>query len=149
MRWCRSPTEALRRRRVGSNAGSNAYAGQLAVATGARRNELLALRWSDFDADAKTLRIARAVEESKANGRRVKPPKTHTGRRSIPIEPGTVQLLRAEREKYLCIVAGVPDEAAVDLSLVRLPESALIFPASGTNLCQLRDVNQNLSAAGA
>ena len=113
-----------------------------AVATGARRNELLALRWSDFDVDARTLRIARAVEETKAHGRRIKPPKTRTGTRTITIDPGTVQLLRAERETHLRIVAGVPDGATADLSLVRLPEGALIFPApAGSDLTQLRDVN--------
>ena len=31
--------------------------------TGARRSEILALRWSDLDADKKTLRIERAVEQ--------------------------------------------------------------------------------------
>jgi integrase len=33
----------------------------LAAATGARRNELLALRWSDIDVEKKTLRIERAL----------------------------------------------------------------------------------------
>ena len=34
----------------------------VAAFTGARRNEILALRWSDLDVTAKTLRIERAVE---------------------------------------------------------------------------------------
>ena len=37
----------------------------VAAFTGARRNEILALRWSDFDAGAKTLTIARSLEEMK------------------------------------------------------------------------------------
>ena len=41
----------------------------VAAYTGARRGEILALRWTDFDPIAKTLRIERAVEETKANGR--------------------------------------------------------------------------------
>jgi hypothetical protein len=41
-----------------------------------------------------------------------------------------------ERAKHLCIVAGVPDGAAVDLSLIRLADDALMFPnppASGND----------------
>jgi integrase len=37
----------------------------------------------------------------------------------------------AERERHLRIVAGVPDGANVDLSLVKLPPEALMFPGSG------------------
>src|SRR5262245_64887703 len=39
-----------------------------------------------------------------------------------------VTLLLAEREKHLRIFASVPDCAAADLSLIKLPEDALIFP---------------------
>ena len=34
----------------------------------------------------------------------------------------------AERDKHLRIKAGVPDGAPVDLSLVKLPDDALMFP---------------------
>ena len=37
-------------------------------------------------------------------------------------------MLRAERERHLRIRACVPDGAAVDLSLVKLPHDALMFP---------------------
>jgi integrase len=39
-----------------------------------------------------------------------------------------LELLIAERGRYLRIKAGVPDGAAVDLSLVKLPDDALMFP---------------------
>jgi integrase len=42
----------------------------VAAFTGARRNEILALRWSDFDAEAKALRIARSLEEMYSKGQR-------------------------------------------------------------------------------
>jgi integrase len=41
-------------------------------------------------------------------------------------------LLLAVREKHLRLVAGVPEGAAVDLSLVKLPDGALMFPNPGT-----------------
>jgi integrase len=43
-----------------------------AAANGARRNELLALRWTDLDADKKTLRIERPWEPTKKFGLRLK-----------------------------------------------------------------------------
>jgi integrase len=101
----------------------------LASSTGARRNELLALRWTDFDAEKKTVRIERALEQTKKYGIRLKPPKTARGRRTIDLDDATVRMLVVERERHLRIKAGIPDGVDVDLSLVRLPKTALIFPA--------------------
>jgi integrase len=100
----------------------------LAAATGARRNELLALRWTDLDQDKKTLRIERAWEQTKKFGLRLKPPKTKRGLRTIEIDEGTINILLAERRSYQRVQAGIPDGAEVDLSLVRLPAKALMFP---------------------
>jgi integrase len=44
-----------------------------------RRNELLALRWTDLDEEKKTLRIERAWEQTDKFGLRLKPPKTSAG----------------------------------------------------------------------
>jgi integrase len=100
----------------------------VAAFTGARRGEILALRWEDFDPNAKTLRIERAIEETIEHGLQIKGPKTGRGKRTIEIDSDLVALLVAERDRYLRMVAGVPDGAAVDLSLVKLPADALIFP---------------------
>jgi integrase len=51
----------------------------LTAAVGARRNEVLALRWTDLDVENKTLRIERAWEPTKKFGLRLKPPKTARG----------------------------------------------------------------------
>jgi integrase len=48
----------------------------LALNTGARRNELLALRWQDVDLDAGRLRIETALEQTRTHGVRVKVPTT-------------------------------------------------------------------------
>jgi integrase len=108
----------------------------VAAFTGARRNEILALRWIDLDVAAKTLRIERAIEDTNAHGLRMKGPKTARGKRTITINDDLIALLLAERERYLRIMAGVPDGAPVDLSLVKLPHDALMFPrppSSGTS----------------
>ncbi|WP_197086818.1 site-specific integrase [Bradyrhizobium sp. LTSPM299] len=99
------------------------------AATGLRRNELLALRWSDLNEETKKVRIERALEQTKKFGIRVKPPKTKRGFRTIDLDDGTIGILLAERSRYQRLMAGIPDGVDVDLSLVRLPAGALIFPA--------------------
>jgi integrase len=114
----------------------------VAVWTGARRNEILALRWSDINFAAKTMRIERSAEETKAFGRRTKETKTGArGCRTIAVDDGLLAVLSEIRESHLRVVAGIPDGASADLSLVKLPEGALIFPAPGDDLTALRDVN--------
>jgi integrase len=99
------------------------------AATGARRNELLAFRWTDLNEEKKALRVERAWEQTKKFGLRLKPPKTKRGFRTIELDDATFALLMKEKERHQRLVAGVPDGAEVDLSLVRLPAGALIFPA--------------------
>lgn len=62
----------------------------VAAATGARRNEILALRWSDLDSGRKTLRIERAWEPTKKFGLRLKLPKTARGLRTVDLDDATV-----------------------------------------------------------
>ncbi|MDI4231426.1 site-specific integrase [Bradyrhizobium sp. Arg237L] len=101
----------------------------LAAATGARRNELLALRWINLDIDKKTLRIERAWEQTKKFGLRLKPPKTKRGLRTIELDDATLTMLLKEKERHQRIIAGIPDGPHVDLSLIKLPAGALMFPA--------------------
>ena len=89
----------------------------------------MSLRWSDFDAENKTLRIGRSLDKA---GRILtfKLPKTgEKGIRTIAIADELVELLKAEREKHQRLVASIPDGADVDPSLVKLPSEALIFPS--------------------
>jgi integrase len=113
----------------------------IAAYTGMRRNEILGLRWSDFDAAGKKLRVERAIEQTKT-GIGFKPPKTKRGYRTVEIADQLVGILRAAHEKMLRLIAGVPDGVAVDLSLVKLPADALMFPSpigSEIDLAQPRD----------
>jgi integrase len=54
---------------------------------------------------------------------------TARGLRTVALDDGSVAILLKEKEKHLRIRAGVPDGVDVDLSLVRLPNDALVFPA--------------------
>jgi integrase len=58
----------------------------LALATGMRRGELVALRWGDVDLDRGRIRVERSLEQTN-NGLRFKAPKTKAGRREVTIPP--------------------------------------------------------------
>lgn len=100
-----------------------------AARTGARRSEILALRICDLDPIEKTLRIERAVEDTKKFGLRFKGPKTERGKRTIEIDGDLVALLLRQKERLQRLQAGIPDKADVDLSLIQLPNDALFFPS--------------------
>ena len=91
----------------------------LALATGARRGELLALRIKDFNSDARTVRIERSLEQTKTS-LRFKPPKTRNGKRTISIPPFTVAELRAHIVKL--------QERRLALGMGRASRDDLLFP---------------------
>jgi integrase len=65
---------------------------RLTAATGARRGELCALRWSDIDWDDRTVHIDAAVVAA-PGGRLVKGPKTRASVRRIAVDDGTLSEL--------------------------------------------------------
>jgi integrase len=100
----------------------------VAAFTGARRNEILSLRWEDLNITEGTLRIARTLEETLAYGLRTKEPKSERGKRVVRIDDRLLALLFEERERHLRVAAGLPDGTQADLSLIKLPAGALMFP---------------------
>jgi integrase len=92
--------------------------GVLALATGARRGEILGLRWGDINIDAATLRIARSLEQTKA-GLTFKPPKTKAGARVISLPPIAMDALTAHRRRQL--------ELRLALGRGKLDDDALVF----------------------
>ena len=69
---------------------------RLAAATGARRGELCALRWSDIDGASNTMLLARNVIAGDNGGWIEKDTKTHQSRR-ISLDPATMALLERQR----------------------------------------------------
>ncbi|MGB9791892.1 MAG: tyrosine-type recombinase/integrase [Thermacetogeniaceae bacterium] len=65
----------------------------LALATGARLGELLALRWEDVDLEEGVIYIKRTVSGRKGYAS----PKTAAGRRKVPIDGDTVKILKEHR----------------------------------------------------
>jgi integrase len=68
-----------------------------AVVLGARRGEIISLRWSDIDLDRGEVLIAGNVVRVPNEALLAKPTKTHAKRR-VAIGTGTVELLRSRRE---------------------------------------------------
>jgi integrase len=77
----------------------------LALATGMRRGELLALKWQDVDLEQRTLQVRRILTRipSKLPGKGFEEtePKTDKGRRSIVLAPFTVEVLKHHRIRQL------------------------------------------------
>ena len=88
----------------------------LAAMTGARRSELLALRWSDIDYNAGRVTFARGVVFG-AHGLVEKDTKTHAVRR-VALDPRTAEVLAAHRERV--------DERAAQFGTV-IASDAFVF----------------------
>ena len=73
----------------------------LAVATGMRRGELLALRWSDVDLERAVLTVERSLQETQTAGLSFKSPKTKHGRRAITLPPSAIAMLGEHRRQQL------------------------------------------------
>jgi integrase len=90
----------------------------LALFTGLRRSEILALRWSHVDLDRKALRVVEALEETAA-GLRFKTPKSRAGKRDVTLPDIVVATLREHWKRV--------SEQRIKLGAGRLPADALVF----------------------
>src|SRR5262245_8104974 len=72
----------------------------VAFATGARRGEILALKWGDLDLDAGTMNIKPSLEQTAA-GFKFKPPRTRRSVRTISLPAAAVEALRGQRKRQL------------------------------------------------
>jgi len=92
----------------------------LALFAGLRRSELMALRWRHIDFDRRVLQVRDALEETRANGIRVKGPKSKAGRRDITMPDILLDALRAHRQSQL--------ELRLQLGRGRPDGDDLLFP---------------------
>ena len=90
----------------------------LAFDSGCRRSEPLALRWSDLGAEQRTIKIDRAVDETKKYGVRIKDElKNESSRRTVTLSAQTVAALSnlwaRQAENHLMCGAHLPDDALI------------------------------------
>jgi integrase len=91
----------------------------VALFTGMRLGEILALRWNRVDLDAKVIHVREALEQTKTHGVRFKPAKTRAGRRDITLPEIVAGALREHRRTML--------ELRMQLGAGRLADDALLF----------------------
>jgi integrase len=70
----------------------------LAVATGLRRGELLALRWQDIDLKMGVVQVVRSLEQTN-EGLRFKAPKTNRSRRPVVLPASVIDVLRDHKTR--------------------------------------------------
>jgi integrase len=94
----------------------------LAISTGLRRGEMLALQWRDIDLEHATLRVERSLGET-ATELYVKSTKTAHGRRTIGLDDDIVAILRQHRrhqnEERLALGLGAARERNLVFADVR------------------------------
>lgn len=73
----------------------------VAVGTGMRQGEIMALRWDDLDLDKGTAQIARSLEETKSDGLRFKTPKSKAGIRTVTLPASAIAALQTHRKAQL------------------------------------------------
>jgi integrase len=95
----RALTPAEARRLLDKAAGERLYAFLvLAITTGLRRGELLAVRWSDVDFERGTLSVSRTL--LRLDGRLVfAQPKSETSTRTVPVPPMALAVLRDHKAR--------------------------------------------------
>jgi integrase len=91
----------------------------LALTTGMRRGELLALRWRDVDFEGAKVRVEQSLEETKS-GLRFKSPKTKHGRRTIALAASVVAELRLYWKHQ--------QEQRLRLGMGKMPDDGLVLP---------------------
>ena len=91
----------------------------VALFTGMRLSEILALRWNRVDLDQKIAKVREALEQTKAHGIRFKAPKSEAGRREITLPDILVDALREHRKSAL--------EFRMQVGAGKLPDDALVF----------------------
>ena len=91
----------------------------VALFTGMRRGEILALRWGNVDLAAKTIHVRESLEKTQA-GIRFKGPKSRAGARAISLPSIVLEALQGHRRELL--------ERRLLLGLGKLKDIDLVFP---------------------
>jgi integrase len=91
--------------------------GYLALATGMRRGELLALRWRDIEDDR--VKVERSLEQTRA-GLKFKAPKSKRGRRAVTVPAEVAAEIRAYKLDQ--------QEFRLSIGVGRLAPDDLVFP---------------------
>ncbi|MEN6521330.1 MAG: site-specific integrase [Armatimonadota bacterium] len=99
----------------------------LAISTGMRRGEILALRWKDVNLDAKTITVSRSLQQT--DGRKLTIKGTKTGKnRVIPISQKTVDELMKQKARQAQNKLLLGREYKVTGLVCSRPDGSMVVP---------------------
>ena len=113
----------------------------VALATGLRRGELMALQWNDLDLKTRELRIRRSVRRTEGK-LLVSEPKTDAGFRTLLLPPSVVKVLAACKEAVRSrwmFPSPVMEDAPRDPSTLAA-KMKLVLERAGCKITRFRDV---------
>lgn len=90
----------------------------LALFTGMRRSEFLALRWSDVDLIMGQVSVSRSIHQLRDNSLIFRSTKTAKGRRTIALPPSAIMALRAHKETQEAIYQKINGAPPAEDSMV-------------------------------
>lgn len=93
--------EEIQRLMIQANQHRNAVLYHLALVTGMRQGELLALQWSDIDWQKSRLQIERQAQRVPRKGMVISPTKTEAGKRIVALGSITMARLEEQRKRIL------------------------------------------------
>jgi integrase len=100
----------------------------LALRTGMRQGELLALKWADVNMERGTLLVRASLRAKTGGGYTFNPPKTKAGKRTIALKPAVIEALKAHKarqaEERLFLGAAWQDNGLVFPSTIGTPQDA-------------------------
>ncbi|MHB8084795.1 MAG: tyrosine-type recombinase/integrase [Dehalococcoidia bacterium] len=118
----------------------------MALFTGMRRGELLAMRWADIDFIFNQVHVTRSLHHLKNGSYIFTEPKSDTSRRSIAMTPSTSLLLKACREKRALDQALLNRSLSEDTLLFSHPDGRPLRPNTITNAWNVTAKHAGLKA---
>ena len=107
----------------------------VAVYTGLRRSELLALTWKDVDLDERYLSVNKGLHTHSSSGERFQPPKSEKGRRRVSLPNDLVLALRHYRETQEAIKDRLGMELTPDDPIFARADGSMMHPDSLSHAC--------------
>ena len=104
-----------------------------ALWTGARRSEILALRWRDVDLMLGTISITRRLDKPPREAITFDEPKSRKGKRAISMPPSLSIVLREHREKWEKLSTFLGTQLKLDDLIFRWPDGRPMLPSAVTH----------------
>ena len=107
----------------------------VAIYTGLRRSELLALTWADMDLEERYLSVNKGIHTHSSESERIQPPKTDKSKRLVSLPIDLVLALRHHRETQEAIWDELGKSMGMGDRIFARPDGSVIHPDSLSKAC--------------